>query len=98
MENFISLFIGLFLAAFAIFIAALIANYVYVKPGDFYREDYFQSKYGARLAYLTKDGHSEKEAYEKIVVERDKEGREKLFWALFWAGMAVIAALFPNLI
>ena len=97
MENFISLFIGLFIAAVAALIAALIANYVYTAPGNI-PLDYFQSKYGARLAYLIKDGLSEKEAYEQIVVERDKEGRDKLFWALFWAGVAVVAALFPNLI
>jgi hypothetical protein len=98
MEGFISLFIGLFLAAVAALIAAFISNYVYVKAKDFYKEDYFQSNYGDRLAYLIKDGHSEKEAYEAIIVERDKEGHDRLFWALFWAGMAVIAALFPNLI
>ena len=98
MEGFISLFIGLFLAAVAVLIAAFISNYVYVKPKDFYKEDYFQSNYGDRLAYLVKDGHSEKEAYEEIIIERDKEGRDKLFWAIFWGGMAVVAALFPNLI
>ena len=97
MENFISLFIGLFLAAVAALIAALIANYVYTAPGNI-TLDYFQSKYGARLTILIEDGLSEKEAYEKIVVERDKEGRDRLFWALFWAGLAVVAALFPNLI
>ena len=98
MEGFISLFIGLFLAAVAILIAAFIANYAYVKPKDFYREDYFQSNYGNRLVALAKDGLSEKEAYEKIIIERDEEGRNKLMWAIFWGGMAVIAALFPNLI
>ena len=98
MEGFISLFIGLFLAVVAVLIAAFIANYAYVKPKDFNKEDYFQSNYGDRLAYLVKDGHSEKEAYEEIIVERDKEGHDKLFWAIFWGGMAVIAALFPNLI
>lgn len=93
-----SLIFLLFIVAVVILIASFITKYFYGSPTNFNKDDYFQSKYGARLAYLTKDGHSEKEAYEKIVVERDKEGREKLFWALFWAGMAVIAALFPNLI
>ena len=98
MEGFISIFIGLFMAAIAILIAAFIANYTYAKPKDFYRENYFQSKYGVRLVTLMKDGLSEKEAYEKIIVERDEMSRDKLMWALFWAGLAVIAALFPNFI
>ena len=98
MEGFISLFIGLFMASIAFLIAAFIANFTYAKPKDFYRENYFLSKYGVRLVTLMEDGHSEKEAYEKIIVERDEMSRDKLMWALFWAGLAVIAALFPNFI
>ena len=98
MENFISLFIGLFLAAVAILIAAFITKYFYGSPTNFNKDDYFQSNYGDRLAYLIKDGLSRKKAYEKIIAERDSQARNIVMWGISLGVIWMLITLFPNLI
>ena len=91
MDNFIMLFIGLFILAIVWVIAAYIAN-LNTKPLDFHKDNYFDLKYGSRLARLIEDGQSEKEAYEEIIVGQDIKIRDQYHWTIFWGIMTIVAA------
>ena len=93
-----SLIFGLFIVAVAILIAAFITKYFYGPPTNFNKDDYFQSNYGDRLAYLIKDGLSRKKAYEKIIAERDYQARNIVMWGISLGLIWMLITLFPNLI
>ena len=94
----LSLIFGLFIVAVALLIAAFITKYFYGPPTNFNKDDYFQSNYGDRLAYLIKDGLSRKKAYEKIIAERDYQARNIVMWGISLGLIWMLITLFPNIL
>ena len=82
----VSLFVGIILFYIATKIATLDTKF-----DDFYEDNYFDFKHGSRLNFLIQDGLSDKEAYEKIIVEQDKELLEKHRLVIFWAILTIVA-------
>ena len=89
MDEFITLFIGLFVTVIAYFIANYIAH-LDTKESDFLKDNYFDLKHGSRLAGLIEDGLSEKEAYEKIIVERDEKFMAQYELTIFFGIMILV--------
>ncbi len=65
MEEFATLFYGLFLGIIAFVIARFIAG-----KKDFHRDNYFKQEWGGWFEALVKDGLNKEKAYEKIKSER----------------------------
>ena len=89
MDEFITFFIGLFVTVTAYFIANYIAH-LDTKESDFLKDNYFALKHGSRLAGLIEDGLSEKEAYKKIIVERDEKFMAQYELTIFFGIMILV--------
>ena len=90
MQQFIVLIVGVVVIGIVFFIANFIAT-LDTKWNDFSKDDFFDFKHGSRLSFLMADGLSEKEAYEKIIVEQDEQLLEKYRLILFWAILTIVA-------
>ena len=80
MEEFATLFYGLFLGIIAFVIARFIAG-----KDDFYRDNYFKQKWGGWFEALVKGGLNKEEAYEKIIAQQDAKIQEQFTFTLFFA-------------
>jgi hypothetical protein len=89
MDKFITLFIGIFVSVIVYFVANYIAH-LDTKESDFDKENYFDLKHGLWFRARLDDGLSEKEAYEKIIVEQDKKFMAQYSLTIFFGIMILV--------
>jgi hypothetical protein len=101
MEGFIGLIVGLVIIVIVYFIANFIANldeekafdrYLYNDSGYPYaNENYFESKHKSDFHFYTKMGLTDKQAFQKIIVEQDEKLLDRYRLILFWAILTFVA-------